>query len=190
MKAVKKAEGEALLTAANFTEKQLELLREYAARSFVPGGAPIQEALLWLVTDALFYFPKIHHMGRAVVHYWMDEGFALRDVWGYLRADDRMQHHIDWLKKIEAVTPLPRERSTPKALTSRPPLERFKKIKAAILSGKPVTATTLAKELEVSPKSIHRDLTFLRDRLDVPIEYDAPSGTWRVMPGESLKEII
>ena len=33
-------------------------------------------------------------------------------------------------------------------------------------------ATTLARQLEVSTKSIHRDLEFMRDRLELPIEYD------------------
>jgi len=33
-------------------------------------------------------------------------------------------------------------------------------------------ASTLGRELEVSIKTIHRDLEFMRDRLDLPIEYD------------------
>lgn len=33
-------------------------------------------------------------------------------------------------------------------------------------------ATTLARELEVSTKSIQRDLEFMRDRLDLPLTYD------------------
>jgi len=33
-------------------------------------------------------------------------------------------------------------------------------------------ATRLARELEVSSKSVHRDLEFMRDRLQLPIEYD------------------
>lgn len=34
-------------------------------------------------------------------------------------------------------------------------------------------ATTLAKELEVCTKTIHRDLEFMRDRLGLPLEYDS-----------------
>src|SRR5215467_4180698 len=34
------------------------------------------------------------------------------------------------------------------------------------------TATHLAAELEVSTKSIHRDLEFMRDRLELPLEFD------------------
>lgn len=34
-------------------------------------------------------------------------------------------------------------------------------------------ASALARDLEVSTKSIHRDIEFMRDRLQLPIEYDA-----------------
>jgi proteasome accessory factor B len=54
---------------------------------------------------------------------------------------------------------------------SRPPLERMMKIHQAIQSGKFPNATKLAGELEVSTKSIHRDLEFMRDRLQLPLEY-------------------
>jgi predicted DNA-binding transcriptional regulator YafY len=55
---------------------------------------------------------------------------------------------------------------------SRPPLERMLRIHQALQAGKRPNASTLARELEVSPKSIHRDLEFMRDRLELPIEYD------------------
>jgi predicted DNA-binding transcriptional regulator YafY len=55
---------------------------------------------------------------------------------------------------------------------SRPPLERMLRIHQAVQSGKRPNASTLARELEVSTKSIHRDIEFMRDRLDLPIEYD------------------
>ena len=54
---------------------------------------------------------------------------------------------------------------------SRPPLERMLKIHQAIQSGKFPNASTLAREMEVSTKSIHRDLEFMRDRLNLPLEY-------------------
>lgn len=41
-----------------------------------------------------------------------------------------------------------------------------------ILAGKYPNATTLARELEVSAKSIQRDIEFMRDRLGLPLEYD------------------
>ncbi len=55
---------------------------------------------------------------------------------------------------------------------SRPPLERMLRIHQAIQSGDYPNATTLAGDLEVSTKSIHRDLEFMRDRLELPLEYD------------------
>src|SRR5438876_6817287 len=58
-------------------------------------------------------------------------------------------------------------------LHSRPPLERMLKIHQAIKAGKYPNASALARELEVSTKSVHRDLEFMRDRLELPLEYDA-----------------
>ena len=56
---------------------------------------------------------------------------------------------------------------------SRPPLERMLRIHQAIASGNYPNATRLAEELEVSTKSVHRDLEFMRDRLQLPLEYDS-----------------
>jgi proteasome accessory factor B len=56
---------------------------------------------------------------------------------------------------------------------SRPPLERMLRIHQALQSGKFPNATALARELEVSTKSIHRDIEFMRDRLQLPIAYNA-----------------
>jgi len=46
------------------------------------------------------------------------------------------------------------------------------RIHQAIQAGKYPNATALAGELEVSTKSIYRDIEFMRDRLGLPIEYD------------------
>jgi proteasome accessory factor B len=59
-----------------------------------------------------------------------------------------------------------------KLLHSRPPLERMLRIHQAIQSGRHPNAVSLARELEVSSKSIHRDLEFMRDRLELPLQYD------------------
>jgi proteasome accessory factor B len=59
-----------------------------------------------------------------------------------------------------------------KLLHSRPPLERMLRIHQAIQSGRHPNAVSLARELEVSSKSIHRDLEFMRDRLQLPLQYD------------------
>ena len=55
---------------------------------------------------------------------------------------------------------------------ARPPLERMLRIHQAIQSGVFPNATRLAAELEVSSKSIHRDLEFMRDRLELPLEFN------------------
>jgi proteasome accessory factor B len=47
------------------------------------------------------------------------------------------------------------------------------RIHQALQAGGFPNATTLARALEVSTKSIQRDLDFMRDRLDLPIAYDA-----------------
>ena len=54
---------------------------------------------------------------------------------------------------------------------SRPPLERMLRIHRAVQAGKYPNATVLAGELEVSTKSIYRDIDFMRDRLELPIEF-------------------
>ena len=47
------------------------------------------------------------------------------------------------------------------------------RIHQALASGKYPNATTLSREVEVATKTIHRDIEFMRDRLGLPIEYDA-----------------
>ena len=58
-------------------------------------------------------------------------------------------------------------------LRSRPPLERMLRIHQTLQSGKLPNASTLAAEIEVNSKTIHRDIEFMRDRMNLPIEYDA-----------------
>src|SRR5439155_20115962 len=55
---------------------------------------------------------------------------------------------------------------------SRPPLARMLRIHQALQSRKYPNASSLAAELQVSSKSIHRDLEFMRDRLQLPLEWD------------------
>jgi proteasome accessory factor B len=73
--------------------------------------------------------------------------------------------------------------STKHDLHSRPPLERMLRIHQSLQSGKFPNASTLARELEVSTKSIHRDIEFMRDRLNLPIEF-APSNNGYFYDGE------
>ncbi len=58
------------------------------------------------------------------------------------------------------------------SLKSRPPLERMMRIHQAILAGDFPNATRLGVQLEVSTKTIHRDIDFMRDRLGLPLEYN------------------
>lgn len=53
------------------------------------------------------------------------------------------------------------------------------RIHQAIQSGSFPNASTLARELEVSTKSIHRDLEFMRDRLELPLEFHPPRNGYR-----------
>ncbi|MGH7940416.1 MAG: helix-turn-helix transcriptional regulator [Limisphaerales bacterium] len=58
------------------------------------------------------------------------------------------------------------------SLHSRPPLERMLRIHQALQSGKYPNASSLAREIEVAPKTIHRDMEFMRDRMNLPIQFD------------------
>lgn len=55
---------------------------------------------------------------------------------------------------------------------SRPPLARMMRVHQQLVAGGFPNCRKLADELEVSPKTIQRDIVFMRDRLGLPIEYD------------------
>jgi predicted DNA-binding transcriptional regulator YafY len=55
---------------------------------------------------------------------------------------------------------------------SRPPLERMMRVHQKLLAGEFPNCRTLSVELEVSNKTIQRDVDFMRDRLGLPIIYD------------------
>jgi proteasome accessory factor B len=52
-------------------------------------------------------------------------------------------------------------------------MERMMRIHAAIAGKGHPNASTLARELEVTSKTIQRDLEFMRDRMNLPLEYVA-----------------
>ncbi len=62
---------------------------------------------------------------------------------------------------------------------SRPPLERMLRIHDELRRGAFTNCTKLARALEVSRKTIVRDIAFMRDRLNLPIEFDAPINAYR-----------
>jgi predicted DNA-binding transcriptional regulator YafY len=64
---------------------------------------------------------------------------------------------------------------------SRPPLERMQRLHDLLSNEQSVNCQQLGKDFEVSYKTIQRDLDFMRDRLNLPIEYDATRYTFRYM---------
>lgn len=65
------------------------------------------------------------------------------------------------------------------AKTSRPPLERMLRIHEELRRGAFTNCTKLADTLQVSRKTILRDVAFMRDRLDLPIEFDSGIQAYR-----------
>src|SRR5205085_8371156 len=83
-------------------------------------------------------------------------------------------------RKTAAVFRLPRSamkriRLTPgrgAGLYSRPPLERMMRMHQKLKAGRYPNCRKLADELEVSAKTVQRDIDFMRYRLCLPIDYD------------------
>ncbi len=63
-------------------------------------------------------------------------------------------------------------RSVPEALQSRPPMERMWRIHQGVSSGGFPNCRQLASALEVSGKTVMRDIDFMRDRLGLPLAYE------------------
>lgn len=61
----------------------------------------------------------------------------------------------------------------------RPPLDRMLRIHSALQSGRQPNASELAAEIEVSTKTIHRDIAFMRDRMGLPIGFDPVRNGYR-----------
>jgi len=66
-----------------------------------------------------------------------------------------------------------------RAQQSRPPLERMLRIHEELRRGALVNCTMLMHALEVSRKTVVRDIAFMRDRLELPIEFDAGIQAYR-----------
>ncbi|HED30912.1 MAG TPA: WYL domain-containing transcriptional regulator [Prosthecochloris aestuarii] len=56
---------------------------------------------------------------------------------------------------------------------SRPPLGRMYAIDEQLRAKRYPNSTTLAKSFEVSPKTIQRDITYMRDIMKAPVRYDS-----------------
>ncbi|HUR44850.1 MAG TPA: WYL domain-containing protein [Candidatus Saccharimonadales bacterium] len=63
-------------------------------------------------------------------------------------------------------------KARPDTSTARPPVERMLKIHHLIKSGKFPNATLMSAQLEVSVRSVMRDLEFMRDRMGLPLQYE------------------
>ncbi len=72
----------------------------------------------------------------------------------------------------EAVADL-MENEPARAGATRPALFRIYRIHEAVRAGGFPNCSKLAAILEVTPKTIQRDVSYMRDMLDLPIEYDA-----------------
>ncbi|WP_414660370.1 helix-turn-helix transcriptional regulator [Horticoccus sp. 23ND18S-11] len=63
--------------------------------------------------------------------------------------------------------------------SSRPPIERMLRIHDELRRGAFTNCTKLARTLEVSRKTIVRDIAFMRDRLELPIEFQPQLNAYR-----------
>lgn len=71
--------------------------------------------------------------------------------------------------------------------TSRPPMRRMAVIHAQLHDGSYPNCRKLAEQLEVSTKTMQRDIDFMRDQLGLPIEYDrVRQGYYYTAPVSSL----
>lgn len=57
-------------------------------------------------------------------------------------------------------------------LATKPAMARVQHIAAALACKKRITIAKLATELEACPRTIQRDLDFMRDQLHLPIDVD------------------
>lgn len=67
---------------------------------------------------------------------------------------------------------MPRVTSRNRLPASRPPLARMMRLHQRLIAGDFPNCRKLSDELEVSAKTIQRDIDFMRDRLGLPIAYD------------------
>lgn len=66
------------------------------------------------------------------------------------------------------------------APAAKPPLRRLFWALGRLRAGRPLKATDLAREFEVTVRTAYRDLDFLRDDWRVPLEFDRQQGTYRL----------
>jgi predicted DNA-binding transcriptional regulator YafY len=95
--------------------------------------------------------------------------------WSFYRSANAKTSFMPRLRNKNHVA---RISSAPKARTlhSRPPLYRFQEIFHAIKTGRYPNRTKLAETIEVTTKTIQRDIDYMRYQMSVPIEFDFARG--------------
>lgn len=111
------------------------------------------------------------HLGAAIPHL----AVVTQRKGSFCRSADVTTRSMPRLNKKSRST---RILSAPKARTlhSRPPLYRFQEIFHAIKTGRYPNRTKLAETIEVTTKTIQRDIDYMRYQMSVPIEFDYARG--------------
>src|ERR1700758_320638 len=95
--------------------------------------------------------------------------------WSFYRSADVTTGFMPRLGKKNRATRVSSSAKT-RTLHSRPPLYRFQEIFHAIKTGRYPNRTQLARTIEVTTKTIQRDIDYMRYQLNVPIEFDYARG--------------
>jgi predicted DNA-binding transcriptional regulator YafY len=95
--------------------------------------------------------------------------------WSFYRSADVKTRFMSRLGKKSRATRISSAAKT-RTLHSRPPLYRFQEIFHAIKTGRYPNRTKLAETIEVTTKTIQRDIDYMRYQLDLPIEFDFARG--------------
>ena len=95
--------------------------------------------------------------------------------WSFYRSADVKTRFMSRLGKKNRGARISSAAKT-RTLHSRPPLYRFQEIFHAIKTGRYPNRTKLAETIEVTTKTIQRDIDYMRYQLSVPIEFDFAKG--------------
>lgn len=95
--------------------------------------------------------------------------------------NEAMKEHST--SNIQRSTPKAAQQRRPTVPQTRPPLRRMAEIRRLLVRGELFNASTLAKEFEVSAKTIHRDIDFMREALGYEITWVAERCSFAGRPG-------
>jgi predicted DNA-binding transcriptional regulator YafY len=103
------------------------------------------------------------------VEYWRDGDGHRKDDNGQQKADiENPGLWRDW--EPEKLVFMPK---VSRQVYSRPPMERMMRIHSLLQNGECPNCTSVGREFELSVRTVVRDIDFMRDRLNLPIEWDA-----------------